>query len=34
MQFFQTHAKKHARKKLINIYEAIFCLTLNGVFYL
>ena len=35
MQFFQMHSKKHAWKKLISLYEAVFhinlCLTLNGV---
>ena len=31
---FSKSRKKRAQKKLINIYEAVFCLTLNGVFYL
>ena len=31
---FSNARKKRARKKLIYIYEAFFCLTLNGVLYL
>ena len=31
---FSNARKKRARKKVINIYEAFFCLTLNGLSYL
>ena len=31
---FSNAQKKRAGKMLINIHEAVFCLTLNGVLYL
>ena len=34
VQFFQTHSKKaRARKKLISMYEAVFCFTLGTISY-